>query len=53
LLHAPRGALKGFRGGVQIAGAVIDDGNAHRDDPGSGNKPMISLCDNGGGRENG
>ena len=34
-------ALERFRGGVQIAGAVIDDGNAHRDAPGSGNNPMM------------
>ena len=28
---------------MQIAGAVIDDGNAHRDGPGSGNSPMILV----------
>ena len=52
ILHAPRRALERFCGGVQIAGAVIDDGNAQRDPPGCGNKPIISLCGNGGGREN-
>ena len=36
-----RGALERLGGRVQIAGAVIDDGNAHRDAPGSGNKPMM------------
>ena len=52
LLHAPRGPLECFRGRMQIAGAVVDDGNAHRGAPGSGNNPMISLCGDGGGREN-
>ncbi len=44
ILHAARGALERFRRRVQIAGAVIDDGDAHRDAPGCGNNPMISLC---------
>ena len=50
---AAGGALERFGGGVQIAGTVIDDGDAHREPPGSGNNPMISLRGNGGGRENG
>src|SRR3984893_3653263 len=52
-VHAPRRALEGFGGGVQIAGAVIDDGYAHLEAPGSGNNPMIALCGSGGGFENG
>jgi hypothetical protein len=52
MFHAPRGALERFRGGVQIAGAVIDDGNAHREAPGSGNNPMMLLSGIGGGFEN-
>ena len=51
--HAARRALERFRRRVQIAGAVVDDGNAHREPPGSGNNPMISLRGNGGGFENG
>ncbi len=47
ILHAPRGALERLRGRVQIAGAVIDDGNAHRDPPGSGNNPMMPPCGSG------
>ena len=42
-----RGALEGFRRRVQIAGAVIDDGDAHRWPPGSGNRPMTSDGDGG------
>ncbi len=53
IFQASRGTLECLRSRVQIAGTVIDDGNAHRDAPGSGNDPMISLCGNGGGRENG
>ncbi len=53
IFHAARCALERLRRRVQIAGAVIDDGNAQREAPGSGNNPMISLCGNGGGRENG
>ena len=41
ILHAPRGALESFRGGMKIARAVVDDRNAHHDPPGSGNSPMI------------
>src|SRR5215467_14109903 len=37
-----RGALERFRRRVQIARAVIDDGDAHRGAPGCGNKPMTS-----------
>ena len=43
-----RGALEGLRRRVQIAGAVIDDGDAHRVPPGSGKRPM--TLDDGGGR---
>src|SRR6185295_16724099 len=32
---------------MQIAGAIVDDGNAHRCAPGSGNKPMTSDGDGG------
>ena len=39
-----RGALEGFGRRVQIAGAVIDDGDAHREPPGSGNRPITSGC---------
>ena len=49
----PRGALERLRRRVQIAGAVIDDGNAHRDPPGSGNNPMMPPCGSGGGFEKG
>ena len=52
VFHAPRGALKRFRGGVQVAGAVVDDRNAQRDAPGSGKRPMMSSRGSGGGREN-
>src|SRR5579859_5022834 len=34
------GALECLGGRVQIAGAVVDDGDAHRPAPGSGNSPM-------------
>ncbi len=44
LLHAARRALERLGGRVQIAGAVINDGNAQRDAPGCGNKPMISFA---------
>jgi hypothetical protein len=44
LLHAARGALERLCGRMQIAGSVVDDGNRHRDPPGSGNRPMIP-CD--------
>src|SRR6516165_9708714 len=37
-----RGALERFCRRVQIARAVIDDGDAHRGAPGCGNKPMTS-----------
>ena len=37
-----RGALEGLRRRVQIAGAVVDDGDAHGFAPGSGNRPMMS-----------
>src|SRR5581483_8471176 len=37
-----RGALESLCRGVQIAGAVIDDGDAHRLCPGSGKRPMTS-----------
>jgi hypothetical protein len=37
-----RGALKSFRRCVKIARAVIDDGDAHRGAPGSGNRPITS-----------
>src|SRR5215472_3613854 len=37
-----RGALERFRRRVQIARAVIDDGDGHRGAPGCGNKPMTS-----------
>src|SRR5262249_57320632 len=37
-----RGGLKRLGGGVQIVGAVIDDGDAHRGAPDSGNRPMTS-----------
>ena len=54
ILHAPRGKLERFRRRVKIAGAVIDDRNAHRGPPGSGNRPMIPPCGiGGGGLENG
>ena len=53
IFHAPRGALERLRRGVQIAGTVIDDRNAHRDPPGSGNNPMMPPCGSGGGFENG
>ena len=36
-----RRALERLGGRVQIAGAVIDDGDAHRGAPGSGNRPMM------------
>ncbi len=42
-----RGALEGFRRRMQIAGAVVDDGDAHRGPPGSGNRPMTSDGDGG------
>ena len=42
-----RGALERLGRRVQIARAVIDDGDAHRRAPGSGNRPMTS--DAGGG----
>ena len=48
-LHAPRRALERFCRRVKIAGAVIDDRNGHRGPPGSGNRPMIPPCGNGGG----
>jgi len=50
LIHTPAGALERLGGRMQIAGAVIDDGNAHREPPGSGNRPMMS-CGSGGGLE--
>ena len=37
-----RGALEGLGGGMQIARAVVDDGDAHRGAPGSGNRPITS-----------
>ena len=37
-----RRALERLGGRMQIAGAVIDDGDAHRCAPGSGNKPITS-----------
>src|SRR5215468_11081438 len=37
-----RGALERFRRRMQIARAVIDDGDGHRGAPGCGNKPMTS-----------
>src|SRR5262249_5540037 len=49
VLRGARGALEGLGGGMQIAGAVIDDGNRHRDPPGSGNKPMMPPWGIGGG----
>ena len=40
-----RRALERLRGRVQIAGTVIDDGDAHRLAPGSGNRPITSdVC---------
>ena len=42
-----RGALERLGGRVQIAGAVVDDGDAHRLVPGSGNSPMTSDGDGG------
>ena len=38
-----RGALKRLGGGAEISRAVIDDGDTHRDAPGSGNNPMMLL----------
>ena len=50
------GAFEGFRRRVQIARAVIDDRDAHRLTPGSGNSPTTSVAvgvrgigDDGGG----
>ena len=43
-----RRALERLGGRVQIAGAVVDDRNAHRSAPGSGNRPI--TLDDGGGR---
>ena len=40
-----RGAFEGLRRRVQIAGAVVDDGDAHRPLPGSGNRPITSDGD--------
>src|SRR5690606_30423305 len=40
--RVPRRALKGFGGGVQIAGAVIDDRRRHRGLSASGNRPITS-----------
>src|SRR5262245_19912568 len=37
-----RGALERFRRRMQVARAVIDDGDGHRGAPGCGNKPMTS-----------
>ena len=51
-LEAARGALERLGGGMQIAGTVIDDGDAHLDPPGSGNKPMMPPAGIGGGLEN-
>ena len=53
ILHAARRALEGFGGGMQVTGTVIDDGDAHRDPPGSGNNPMMPPDGSGGGFENG
>ncbi len=45
-----RRALERFGGRMQIAGAIIDDGDGHRDAPGSGNRPTMSgACGIGGG----
>ncbi len=55
-----RRALERFGGRVQIAGAVIDDSDAHRCAPGSGNRPTMpdvaalpgaAGCAGGGGGE--
>src|SRR6516165_4066835 len=35
-----RGALEGLRRRMQVAGAVIDDGDVHLPPPGSGNRPI-------------
>ena len=42
-----RGALERLGRRMQIAGAVVDDGDAHRSRPGSGNRPMTSDGDGG------
>ena len=42
-----RSAFEGFRRRMQIARAVVDNGDAHRWAPGSGNKPMTSDADGG------
>src|SRR5437879_5185844 len=49
IFHASRGALEGFCRRVEITRTVVDDRNAHRGPPGSGNRPMIPPCGNGGG----
>ena len=40
-----RGAFEGLGRRMQIAGAVVDDGDAHRPLPGSGNRPITSDGD--------
>src|SRR6266851_10481994 len=52
-VHAPRRALERLGRGMQIAGSVIDDGDTHRDAPGSGNNPMMLFPGSGGCFENG
>jgi hypothetical protein len=44
LLRFARRTLERLGRRMQIAGAVIDDGDAHRDAPGSGNSPMTTSC---------
>ncbi|KXI34708.1 UNVERIFIED_CONTAM: hypothetical protein ACS92_04030 [Bacillus cereus] len=51
--QAAPGALEGLGGRMQVAGPVIDDGDAHLDPPGSGNNPMMPPDGSGGGFENG
>ena len=40
--HFARGALERLGRRMQIARSVVDDGDGHRDAPGSGNRPMTS-----------
>src|SRR5262249_8780472 len=40
-----RSALERLGGRVQVAGAVIDDGDAHARAPGSGKRPMMPGAD--------
>src|SRR6516162_9587626 len=43
-----RRSLKGFGRGMQVARAVVNDGDTHRCAPGSGKSPMTSDCPGAG-----